>query len=134
MYSADRQMTRIVGGVELEPRWQAKPKHPIRESLRWLLGAEPPKYVQGYNLGNLTDDQKDDLQSWAVRNVDKTAIFWGTGIAMLDAAEAIVNEAVDNGNIPAEDSEWRTTGIPADFYTRSSTRKKKRSVKIQPGK
>jgi hypothetical protein len=99
-----------------EPHWQGKPKHPIREVLTWLCGKTPPTFVQGYDLKGLTDQQNETLQQWAVIQVDKTALHWATGIGMLDAAEAIVEEAVSNGNIPAPDSGWRTEGLPESFF------------------
>jgi prepilin-type N-terminal cleavage/methylation domain-containing protein len=112
-----------------EPSWQGKPKHPIREVLTWLCGKPPPKFVQGYDLRGLSDVQSLELQEWAVQQLDKTKIPWATGIGMLDAAEAIVEEAVGNGNIPAADSKWRTDGTPASAYE-----KKKRRVTVKTKK
>jgi len=114
-----------------EPRYLDKPKHPIREVLTWLCGKQPPYYVQGYDYSNLTDQQHEDLQQWAVEKIDKTPLFWSTGIAVIEAAETIVAEAVSNGNIPAKDSAWRTEGLPRSFFkdirkkgTRKSPRRK----------
>jgi hypothetical protein len=123
-------MTRIMNGIEQEPGWCGKPTHPIREALLWLCGKQPPKFIQGYDLNELTDSQKEELQDWAIQCVDKTKIHWATGIGMLDAAEAIVEEAVSNGNIPAADSKWRTEGVPASYFEK----KKKRKVSVKKKK
>ncbi len=95
----------IIGGIEVEPSWQAKPEHPIREMLAALCGGEePPEYVQGYDYSNLTDIQHGELQDWAATHCVPA---WGTGIGVIEAAEKLVEEAVSNGNIPPVDSKWR---------------------------
>ncbi len=56
-------------------------------------------------------------------------LFWTTGIGMMDAAEQIVEEAVSNGNIPAEDSDWRVKG--AHFPT-SAVKRRRMKKKAKP--
>lgn len=107
-----------------EPSWQGKPKEPLRDVLQWLVGKKPPPFVKGYDYSNLTDNQHMELQDWVCMNLDRTAIFWSTGIAIIEAAEAIVAEAVSNGNIPAVDSEWREQGLVVkDFKPRRKVKK-----------
>lgn len=96
-------MTMIIGGVEMEPNWQGKPKHPIREVLKLLCGKAPPKFVVGYDYSNLTDNQHEALHNWCSYNARP---YWSTGIALAEAAEKIVEEAVSNGNIPPKGSKW----------------------------
>lgn len=96
--------------MDHEPGWQGKPEHPFREVIKILCGGEePPDYVKGY--GEKRDDidagLSMDLQGW-VR--EKTPLSWSTGIGIIEAAEKVVEEAVANGNIPPEDSHWRTGG------------------------
>jgi hypothetical protein len=102
-------MTYIRGGVEVEPKWQDKPKDPFREIVRVLAdGAEPPAFVQGYNGKNLTDAQYFELLEWFLANME---LEWPTATGLLEAAESIVREAVENGNIPEEGSKWLTDGV-----------------------
>lgn len=75
------------------------PKHPIREVLNAMTGKPVPRFVKGYDLKSLTDDERDKLQSWAVNAVRPR---WATGIGILEAAEQQVREAVSNGNIPPD--------------------------------
>lgn len=126
-------MTAIIGGVEMEPTFQAKPKHPIRDALTWLCGKRAPDYVQGYDYSNLTEEQHSELQQWVVWNLDKTKIPWSTGIGLIDAAQKIVEEAVDNGNIPDKDSKWRTEGTPPAQYEQSKRRARLKKRKASRG-
>lgn len=107
---------RIIGGIEIEPCWQGKPKDPIRDVLQWIVGARPPKFVKGYSYEDLTDEQHMQLQDWVCMNLHKTNIWWSTGIGIIDAAEKMVQEAVSNGNIPPVDSKWREEGAPAKLF------------------
>lgn len=123
---------RIASGVEQEPGFQGKPKEPLRDMLRWLTGKAPPKFVTGYTYKNLTDEQSSELQDWAVNTLDRTPVYWGTGIGVIEAAEKLVEEAVSNGNIPAEDSKWRTEGHAPSWFTPRALdqlKKKKKSVR-----
>ena len=87
----------------LNSPYLAYPQHPIREALKAVCGdAEPPSFVQGYLLQDLTDAQNMELQDWCA---DNCVPHWATGIGAMEAAERIVKEAVDNANIPAE-GEW----------------------------
>lgn len=92
-----------------EPDWQGKPRHPIRDVLKRIIGKAPPQYVRGYDYSNFTDGQHSDLQDWVSLNLP-VSLEWSTAIGVIDAAQTIVEEAVSNGNIPASDSEWRLDG------------------------
>lgn len=95
-------------------------EHPLREALKVLMGGkEPPKYVQGYDYSNLTDDQHTHLQDWVNMNLPGT-IAWSTGIGVIDAAEHIVEEAVGNANIPPKEER------PTSTEKRQTGRKKRR--------
>jgi hypothetical protein len=77
--------------------YQAEPQDPLREVLLAMTGQEPPAFVKGYSTVNLTDAQRDELQDWCSVMAKP---FWLTGIGLIDAAEAQIQEAVNNGNIP----------------------------------
>lgn len=109
----------------MEQRWQGKPKEPLRDMLKWLTGKPAPKFVKGYTYKNLTDEEHMLLQEWAANTLDSTPVWWGTGIGLIEAAEKLVEEAVSNGNIPAEDSEWRTKGWHASYFEPLKKRKKR---------
>ncbi len=72
------------------------PKHPLREALLAVTGKEPPAYVKGHNILNLTDHQVMALQDWCSLNARPE---WATGLSILEAAEMIVQGAIDNANI-----------------------------------
>lgn len=40
---------------------------PLREALKALCGEEPPNYVKGFNIKNLTGFQVMELQDWCTR-------------------------------------------------------------------
>ena len=80
-------------------RYLACPEDPIRLVLKAMTGAEPPAFVRGYSFKGLSEDQTAKLQNWCVEHVRPD---WLTGIGLMDAAENQVEEAVCNGNIPAE--------------------------------
>ena len=68
--------------------------NPLREVLKALTGVEPPVQVSGYKF-KLEDS--DVIQAWAVQHVKPNYL---TGIGLMEAAEALVESAVSNGNIP----------------------------------
>ncbi len=74
------------------------PKDPLREALAAVVGKEPPDFVRGYNFKDLTDKQQLELQDWCSLNARP---HWATGLSMLEAAELIVEGAVENANIGA---------------------------------
>jgi len=71
-------------------------QHPIREALQALCGAEPPAFVQGWDINDLTEDQVQELQDWCSLNARPE---WATGLSMMEAAVLIVEGAVENNNI-----------------------------------
>lgn len=81
---------------------------PLREVLAHMTGKKPPKFVRGYTLEDLTEDECWMLQRWAVNNVKPS---WLTGIGLLEAAEQQVMEAVSNGNIEPPKESSRAAAI-----------------------
>jgi hypothetical protein len=92
----------ITGAVDLIPApcedHRAVPVHPLRDVLFAMTRTTPPVFTaHAYSCQDLTEVEKDDLQTWAVMHVQPR---WATGIGLIEAAEAQVAEAVSNGNIP----------------------------------
>lgn len=86
-----------------ERHYDYSPEHPLREALRVTCGGEePPQFVRGYTVKTLTDEQVMELQDWCSVNCKPE---WGTGIGALEAAEHIVEMAVENANIPPDPDE-----------------------------
>lgn len=76
---------------------------PLREALSVVCGgAEPPEFVQGCRFDALTDAQKMELQDWCSVHCKPS---WATGIGALEAAEHIVNCAIENANIVDPEAE-----------------------------
>ncbi len=79
--------------------WAPDVFDPIRDALKVLCGGkEPPIYVKGHDLENLTDGERDHLQNWVNMHLAGD-IFWSTGIGAIEAAELLVTEALGNDNI-----------------------------------
>lgn len=71
--------------------------NPLTEALAMMAMAAPPDFTHGHvDTSKMTDDQVDELQSWCV---DHCKLAWSTGIGMLEAAELVVREAINNANI-----------------------------------
>ncbi len=93
--------------------WQTQ--NPIREALEALCRATPPAFVKGYDLKSLTDQQMTKLQDWCSVNAKPE---WATGLSIIEAAERIVQEAVDNANIePPPKEEESSEGSKASIDT-----------------
>jgi hypothetical protein len=69
---------------------------PLREALLAICGKEPPDFVRGHGISGLSDQQVSALQDWCSLNARPE---WATGLGVLEAAELIVSQAVDNANI-----------------------------------
>lgn len=68
---------------------------PIRFVLKKLCGKAPPKFVKGYHT-----PKEEDLHSKLVDWIGSHSVIgWSTNIAIVDAANLIVQDAVSNGNI-----------------------------------
>lgn len=80
--------------------YHGTPEHPFRDALQVICGKEPPPYVRGYSVRDMTDAEYGMLTSWVLNDGLNRAIDWTTGIGVIEAAEHIVKEAVSNANIP----------------------------------
>lgn len=78
-------------------------KNPLTEALQAITGKKPPSYTHGaFSSSDLLDENVTDLQDWCSVNARPS---WSTGLGVLEAAEAIVQEAVDNGSIAGKNDE-----------------------------
>lgn len=77
--------------------YYGKIENPLYEALQALCGAEPPAYTKGCFAANELPDQLiTELQDWCSLHARPE---WATGLSMLECAEQIVADAVDNANI-----------------------------------
>lgn len=79
------------------------PANPFREALRVLTNKEPPLFVQGYGTRRLSEDQKESLQDWCGEHAK---VEWMTALSLIEAAELMVEQAIDNGNIEPPQYEY----------------------------
>ncbi len=80
------------------------PADPFRVVLRELLGKEPPPFVRGYGTRGYSDAEVQQLQDFCSVNARP---HWATGLSMIEAAELIVEGAVQNANIRDADAKPR---------------------------
>lgn len=71
---------------------------PLWETLKELTGVEPPGFCKGVHMCSQleNDELVDILQSWCLQHAKPV---WSSGIGLLEAAEKIVEAAVENGRI-----------------------------------
>lgn len=74
------------------------PDQPLRDVLSALCGgAEPPDFVTDqFFTYQLTEEEQLELQDWCACNVKPE---WLTGIGTMEAADALVKEAITSANI-----------------------------------
>jgi len=63
----------------------------FRECLQVITGEKPPEYFDPD-----LQDLWDEIQDWCCVNARPE---WSTGIAIFEAAEKMVEEAISNGNL-----------------------------------
>ena len=73
------------------------PEHPnyFREALRAVVGLYPPLVVPPVGAKDM-GDEVIVLQDWCSDNARPR---WATGLSMIEAAELIVDQAIENANI-----------------------------------
>lgn len=74
---------------------------PLKEALEAMLGEKAPAFLEGvFSTDELTEPQVEKLQNWCCYFARP---HWSTGIAIMEAADRIVSEAVGNANICPKD-------------------------------
>lgn len=77
--------------------FRTRVSNPLTEALSAITGEVPPAYTHGaFSVADLTEAEMLTLQDWCCIHARPE---WATGIGVLEAAELIVREAVDNANI-----------------------------------
>ena len=73
---------------------QERPNY-FREALRAIIGKYPPMHVPPFGSREM-GDAVIELQDWCSYNANPD---WATGLSMIEAAELIVDQALENANI-----------------------------------
>lgn len=74
---------------------RVEPPTYFRDALTAIIGKPPPMPVPPYRAMDMGDAVME-LQDWCCCNANPR---WATGLSMIDAAELIVQQALDNANI-----------------------------------
>lgn len=73
------------------------PHSPLSEALEVLVGDPPPDFLEGvFSCEDLSDDEILQISDWCSLWARPE---WATGTGVLEAAELMVQDAVDNDNI-----------------------------------
>lgn len=79
-----------------------RPANPLAEAIEVVVGERPPlETVGAYRFNDLSQSDQSWIQDWC-GNLARPE--WATGLSMIEAAELIVEQAVENTNIPAKDA------------------------------
>ena len=79
-----------------------RPANPLAEAIESVVGEPPPlETVGAYRFNDLSQADQEWIQDWCGC---RARPYWATGLAMIEAAELIVEQAVENANIPAKDA------------------------------
>ena len=82
----------------------------FKEALESLTGKKLPMVVPRFKASRMSDENQYKLQEWCVDNARPP---WATGLSMIEAAELIVQGAIENGNIegPPRNAKFSTGGV-----------------------
>jgi hypothetical protein len=88
--------------VSNSPSYYPTPRSPFRSTLESITGKLPPMDLSGvYCFNDIENPETQDaIQDWASVNANP---HWATGLSMIEAAELIVEQAVENRNILSKD-------------------------------
>lgn len=67
----------------------------FREAIKTVVGKYPPMLVPPFGSKDMGDEVME-LQDWCSENARPA---WATGLSMIEAAELIVDQAIENANI-----------------------------------
>lgn len=82
----------------------------FKEALESLTGKKLPMRVPRFKASRMSDENQYKLQEWCVDNAQPP---WATGLSMIEAAELIVQGAIENGNIegPPRNAKFSGGGV-----------------------
>lgn len=89
MKKPDRRLKQIKFGILSE-----RPNY-FREAIKVIVGKYPPMMVPPFGAKDMGDEVVV-LQDWCSDNARPS---WATGLSMIEAAELIVDQAIENANI-----------------------------------
>lgn len=86
------------------------PQNYFKEALESLTGKKLPMRVPRFKASRMSDENQYKLQEWCVNNANPP---WATGLSMIEAAELIVQGAIENGNIegPKRNAKFSSGGV-----------------------
>lgn len=74
-----------------------QPDNPFSDAIEALVGEKPPLETQcAFDFNDLCESDKEWIQDWCS---ERASPHWATGLSMIEAAELIVAQAVENCNI-----------------------------------
>jgi hypothetical protein len=97
----------------------------FKEALESLTGKKLPMRVPRFKASRMSDKNQYKLQEWCVDNSQPP---WATGLSMIEAAELIVQGAIENGNIvgPPRNAKFSRGGILGEREDGTFTNYRKR--------
>jgi len=77
------------------------PKAPLAEAIAAIVGKMPPFEMDGiWWLKDCPDSIADELGDWCSYNIQAhQRIGWATGYGVIEAAELLLNTAIENANL-----------------------------------
>lgn len=80
------------------PAWYPTPESPLRKALQVVTGELFHDMLKGvYEFNDIADPElQEELHEWCGYHARPD---WATGLSMIEAAELIVRQAVENANI-----------------------------------
>jgi hypothetical protein len=91
-------------------RRRLAPQNYLKEALESITGKKLTMRVPRYKASRMSDENQFKLQGWCVDNAQPP---WATGLSMIEAAELIVQGAIENGNIegPPRNAKFSSGGV-----------------------
>lgn len=101
------------------------PANYFKNALESITGKKLPMRVPPFKASRMSDENQLKLQEWCVSNANP---IWATGLSMIEAAELIVQSAIENGNIegPTRNARFSEGGILGGTRGGTFTNKRKR--------
>lgn len=77
------------------------PRAPLAEAIAGIVGKVPPFHLDGiWQSKDIPDPIAAQLQDWCCNEVDKTRhLHWATGGSVIEAAELLLDRAIENANL-----------------------------------
>ena len=101
------------------------PVNYFKEALESLTGKKLPMRVPRFKASRMSDENQYKLQGWCINNAQPP---WATGLSMIEAAELIVQGAIENGTIegPQRNAKFSSGGVLSEKEDGTFTNYKRR--------